>query len=55
MVELNKLTDEEVRRMVFEWCEKQERVDDLDETVFKYSDEDVQKHKSFGLPVFNGT
>ena len=53
--ELNKLPDEEVRRMVFEWCEKQERCDDVEETVFKYSDEDIQKHKSFGLPVFNGT
>ncbi len=55
MVELDKLTDEEVRRLVFEWCEKQERCDDVDETVFKYSDEDIQKHKSFGLPVFKCT
>ena len=55
MVELNKLSDEDVRRLVFEWCEKQERCNDVDETVFKYSDEDIQRHKSFGLPVFNGT
>ena len=52
MVELNKLPDEDVRRLVFEWCEKQERSNDVDETVFVYTDDDVQKHKSFGLTVF---
>jgi hypothetical protein len=40
--------------MVFEWCEKQERSDDVDTTVFKYTDADVEKHKAFGLQVFIG-
>jgi hypothetical protein len=53
MLELNKLPDDDVRRMVFDWCEKQERVDDVDTTVFVYSDEDIQKHKNFGLQILN--
>jgi hypothetical protein len=52
MVELNKLSEEEVRKMVFNWCEKQERCDDVVETVFNYTEEDIEKHKSFGLSVF---
>jgi len=51
--ELNELPDEDVRRMAFDWCEKQERCDDMEDTVFVYTNEDVEKHKSFGLPIFN--
>lgn len=50
--QLNKMPNERARRIVFEWCEKKERSDDVDTTVFKYSDEDIEKHKSFCLPVF---
>jgi hypothetical protein len=50
--ELNQLPDEEIRRMVFDWCEKQDRYNDVVDTVFVYTEEDVKKHKEFGLPVF---
>lgn len=46
------LSDEEVRRMVFDWCEKEDRCDDVEGTIFVYSDEDIQNHKSLNLTVF---
>jgi hypothetical protein len=52
IVELDKLPDNEVRKMVFEWCESQDRCDDIDNTIFDYKDEDIQKHKMLKLEVF---
>jgi hypothetical protein len=50
--ELNTLSDEVIRKMVFDWCEERERCNDVDETVFRYTEEDVLKHKELQLPVF---
>lgn len=50
--EFDKMSDEEARRMVFDWCEKQERSDDVEETVFVYEGEDIQKHKDLELVIF---
>jgi len=53
VIELDKLIDEDVRLLVFEWCESQERCDDIEKTIFEYSDEDILKYKSFNLPIYD--
>lgn len=50
--ELNLLSDEEVRRLAFDFCENSERYDDVEYTVFKYTEEDVLNHKKLNLEVF---
>ncbi len=52
MARLDGLSNEDLRRAAFEWCEEQERWDDVPTTIFKYTDQDVQMHKALGLPVF---
>ena len=52
MIDLNKLSDDEARELIFNWCETVERSDDMETTVFVYTDEDIEKHKSLGLTVF---
>ena len=52
MLELNKLSDEEVRKMIFDWCESTERCDDVDTTVFVYEQSDINSHKALGLQIF---
>lgn len=52
MIELNKMDKERIRRMLFDWCEKQERSNDVDSTVFTYSDDDIKSHKRNKLEVF---
>ena len=49
---LDTLSEDQVRRMVFDWCEKTGRLSDVETTVFVYSKEDLEKHKAFGLTVF---
>lgn len=36
--------DDEVRKMVFDWAESETRSDDIEKTVFAYTEEDVKKH-----------
>lgn len=50
--ELDQLDDESLRFRIFEWCESQPHYDDVEETVFKYTDEDIELHRSFGIRVF---
>jgi hypothetical protein len=50
--ELSKLPSEERRKMVYDWLQSQERFDDIENTIFDYSDEDIKKHQEFNLPVF---
>jgi hypothetical protein len=52
MVELHKRSDEEVRQLVFEWSEKQERCDDVYKTVFVYSNEDVENYLATNPTIF---
>ena len=47
------MTDEEVRLAVFNWCETQERCNDVEETIFVYSEEDIERHRSLGLKILN--
>ena len=49
---LNSLSDLEVRRLVFDWCQSQERCDDIDETIFEYTEKDVEDHRQLNLPIF---
>lgn len=50
--ELSALSNLEKRKMIFEWAEKQERCNDVENTVFKYSEEDVKKHLSTNPVIF---
>lgn len=49
--ELNALPLEEKRKLVFELVDKLERSDDVETTVFKYEQEDIDKHKALNIEI----
>lgn len=42
----------DIRRMIFDWHEQMERSDDVETTIFVYSDEDVKKHMATNPVIF---
>lgn len=50
--EIDNLPVDEKRRMIFDWMEKQERCDDVETTVFKYGQEDVDKYMATNPLIF---
>lgn len=51
--ELNALPIEEKRRLIFELINEFERCDDVETTVFIYTQEDVDKHMATNPLIFN--
>lgn len=51
--QLNNLSEIEKRKKVFEWSESSNRSDDVETTIFQYSDEDVNAYKSTNPVIFN--
>jgi hypothetical protein len=52
--ELERLEENEVRRLVFEWAESEDRVDDVENTVFVYTQSDIDKWAATNPVVFKG-
>lgn len=50
--ELSKIKPTEIRRMIFEWAEKEERADDISSTIFVYSEKDVKNYAKKGNKIF---
>lgn len=49
---LSKLSVEEKRIKIFEWAETQDRSDDVESTIFKYTDEDVKSYLATNPKIF---
>jgi hypothetical protein len=52
--ELENMEDHEVRRLVFEWAESEDRCTDVENTVFKYEQSDIDKWVATNPIVFKG-
>lgn len=49
---INELPEDEVRKMIFDWSESQERSDDVDTTIFVYDEQDIDSYRQTQQKVF---
>lgn len=52
LADMNSKPNDEVRKMVFDWTESETRCDDIEKTIFVYTDEDVKKHMETNPVIF---